>query len=142
MVWQKGRRRQRRSPKRAALRRGRLNGMEHAVMSATIPVSEPISVPWEPSTTARVSVNAEGAWRSTVGSREVTIAVIDAGFDVHSLLRSVDVTVTKVRPGSIYCGSDPSHGTRVAQLISGARGFYPGVAPRCRLLLIDLPQYC
>jgi hypothetical protein len=100
-------------------------------------------LPWELATTSPVSVNAQEAWRVTRGSRAVTVAVIDSDFDLAAL--SSQAQVRLIRIGS----SQPArhkrqagHGTRVTQLIAGSRCGYPGVAPGCDLLLIELDLEC
>ncbi|MBM3275704.1 MAG: S8 family serine peptidase [Candidatus Sericytochromatia bacterium] len=85
-------------------------------------------------------VGAPGAWDTTMGDPQVTVAVIDTGIDIHhpdlrgKVLSGADV----VNPGAGWV-DDLGHGTAVAGVI-GSRGWripgLAGVAPGCRLLPI------
>jgi hypothetical protein len=97
-------------------------------------------VPWELSSSAPVSIRAEEAWQITRGSPEVTIAIIDEGFDKSWLPQGAYFETVSV--GVERDGPRCFHGTMLAGLIAGTRMGYPGVAPRCRLLGIELPSYC
>ena len=104
--------------------------------------------PWE-------QVEVEGAWRTTSGNPEITVAVIDGMFNPdHPELRGRsrdnwdvpgydgDVQVS----GRLFAASPStaSHGTHVAALVSGdqsnALGF-GGFAPDCSLMLIQLSDH-
>lgn len=97
-------------------------------------------VPWELSLEAPVSIRAEGAWRVTRGSAEIIVAIIDEGFCLSHLRSTTAAYMAQVRASKRM--AEPGHGTALAGLIAGTRAGYPGVAPGCRLLLIDLPAIC
>jgi hypothetical protein len=98
-------------------------------------------VPWELSLHAPISIRAEGAWRVTRGSPDVTVAIIDDGFDLSQLKVGTVAHLAQV-PGCKWPAASSGHGTALAGLIGGTRDGYPGVAPGCRLLLIALPTIC
>jgi hypothetical protein len=103
-----------------------------------------IKVPWELGSGAGLSIRAEEAWKTTRGSPNVTIAIIDEGFDVQRLPHGSEVEVLSA---SKCTASSPrlskaDHGACLSELIAGSRKGYPGVAPQCRLLLIELPSFC
>jgi len=101
-------------------------------------------IPWELRSGFGLSIRAEDAWKITRGSPDVAIAIIDEGFDVRSLRLGSKIEVQSAS----RCTSSPTrfssttHGARLSELIAGSRKGYPGVAPQCRLLLIELPSYC
>lgn len=101
--------------------------------------------PWE-------QVQIEGAWRTTMGNPEVTVAVIDGMFNPdHAELRgrSHDNWDVPGYDGDVQfsgrlLSSSPakaSHGTHVAALVSGDQSNslgFGGFAPDCALMLIQL----
>ncbi len=97
-------------------------------------------VPWELSSNALISIRAEEAWRITRGSPGVTIAIIDESFDTSWL--APGALIDTVSACNEHRSLSSVHGTLLAGLISGTRVGYPGVAPSCRLLGIELPSYC
>ena len=96
-------------------------------------------IPWELSLDAPVSIRAEGAWRVTRGSPTVIVAIIDEGFDTSQLRNGAQVDVVRVTSSP---PRSTGHGTAMAGLIVGTRAGYPGVAPECRILAIELPAIC
>jgi len=96
---------------------------------------------------AGADVKALAAWEVTRGSRRVTIAVIDDGFDLgHPDLRERGKIVSPYDFGQ--GDPDPSpgladaHGTAcagVATAVGGDGVGVTGIAPRCRLMPIRIP---
>jgi hypothetical protein len=100
-------------------------------------------VPWELASTSIVSLRVQDAWELTHGSPEVTIAIIDESFDLQRLPSAAQVQLVRAAHDSIVPSwAGGYHGTRLAELIVGSKHRYPGVCPRCKLLLIQLPSYC
>ena len=100
-------------------------------------------VPWELASSSYISIRAGGAWKISCGSPSVTIAIIDEGFDIRKLPPSSEVKVlsaSKCAAPSTRFSS--AHGALLSELIAGNGQGYPGVAPKCRLLLIELPSFC
>lgn len=83
-------------------------------------------------------LGSERAWEKTMGSSEVTVAVLDDGFDLdHPDLR--DQNIMAYNTASYF--SEGDHGTHVAGIIgasinNGMLG--AGIAPDASLLLIDV----
>lgn len=101
------------------------------------------SIPWELSSDAPISIRAEGAWSVTRGSKEVTIAIIDSGFDLRDIPQGVCFEMRSAVDGDRHDNiNEGRHGTLIAQLLCGSHSGYPGVAPRCRFVFIDLPLRC
>jgi len=103
-----------------------------------------VQVPWELASGSGISIRAEDAWKISRGSHNVTIAVIDEGFDVRRLPPGSEVEVLSAskRRASLTGFSNAAHGARLSELIAGSKQGYPGVAPGCRLLLIELASFC
>ena len=100
------------------------------------------ALPWELSSDSQFSINAEEAWRVSKGSSEVTVAIIDDGFDTSRLPENARFELLHVRNRSTISRKTITHGSHLAELIIGNREGYPGVAPECNLLMIDLPSVC
>ena len=110
---------------------------------AAIPLNHCSSVPWELSSDAPISIRAEGAWKVTRGSKDVTVFIIDTGFEPAGIPPNVCFEIQRVFDGSIDPGEEcDRHGALVAQLLCGSRSGYPGVAPHCRYMFMDLPLCC
>lgn len=78
-----------------------------------------------------------------MGSPEITIAIIDEDFELARLPATADVHCQDAfAPADHNRHLSSDHGTRLTELIVGSRDGYPGVAPKCRLLLIRLPSIC
>ncbi len=96
---------------------------------------------------AGADVRALAAWKVTTGSRRVTIAVIDDGFDLgHPDLRERGKVVAPYDFGEDDPDPSPglgdAHGTAcagVATAVGGNRVGVTGIAPRCRLMPIRIP---
>ncbi|MGH7361527.1 MAG: S8 family peptidase, partial [Candidatus Methylomirabilales bacterium] len=96
---------------------------------------------------AGADVKALAAWRVTTGSRRVTIAVIDDGFDLgHPDLRERGKIVAPYDFGEDDPDPSPglgdAHGTAcagVATAVGGDGVGVTGIAPRCRLMPIRIP---
>jgi hypothetical protein len=103
-----------------------------------------VQVPWELASGSGISIRAEDAWKISRGSHNVTIAIIDEGFDVRRLPPGSEVEVLSASKcaASLTGFSNAPHGARLSELIVGSKEGYPGVAPGCRLLLIELPSFC
>ena len=110
-------------------------------LERTLAAVSSAAVPWELSSNAPVSIRAEEAWRITRGSPDVVVAIIDDGFDRSWLPPESLIDIVTVH-SQRYTSTLRLHGTLVAGLIAGTRFGYPGVAPGCRLLGIELPSYC
>lgn len=97
--------------------------------------------------TSRADIGATEAWDYTRGHRDVSIAVIDDGFDLahpelgaaDRVLAPLDVTNGTADPSPV-AGSDQWHGTSVLGLICAAHNGQGacGVAPLCRFIPIKL----
>jgi hypothetical protein len=82
-------------------------------------------------------------WAETRGDPEVCIAVLDGPVDLtHPALRGAGLTVLETLvPAAADRGPACRHGTHVASLIFGRHdGPVPGVAPRCRGLIVPIFQ--
>jgi subtilisin family serine protease len=85
-------------------------------------------------------IDAENAWRITIGSPAITVCIIDSGVSAaHECLQGAD----KIVAGYDFAGldADPSpttssHGTACAALATAAAGQILGVAHGCRLMPI------
>src|SRR5262245_45380351 len=82
-------------------------------------------------------------WAETLGDPAVCIAVLDGPVDLsHPSLEGANLTWGETLvPGTIDLGPACRHGTHVASVIFGQHyGPVPGVAPRCRGVLLPIFQ--
>src|SRR2546426_2392791 len=99
-------------------------------------------VPWELTANEPISIRAELAWRITRGRPDVTVAIIDSGFVLSRLLPEANVDLRSSARRHDHSTESGDHGSLVAELLCGSRRSYPGVAPQCHYLLIELPIDC
>jgi hypothetical protein len=82
-------------------------------------------------------------WAETLGDPAVCIAVLDGPVDLsHASFRGANLTqVATLVPGTADLGPACRHGTHVASVIFGRHdGLVPGVAPRCRGVVLPIFQ--
>lgn len=88
------------------------------------------------------NIESESAWEKTMGSRDVTVAVLDQGFDLnHGDLVNQFVSPYSTVTDSYSGLSVNDHGTHVAGIIGSSADNYflgAGVAPETSIMPIDV----
>ena len=89
-----------------------------------------------------LAVNAPKAWTITVGSPDITVAVVDDGFDTsHDFLKDKIVEPYNVFTKTQELSNGAGHGTHTAGLAVGLvrkDGKAAGIAPGCKLMPIQV----
>ena len=115
-----------------------LNGAELSLNYA-------VTIPTPPDASAQAGAtgfsNNALSWLGVTGDNSqwgkgITVAVLDTGVNNHLALKPG--TVTQVNLATPGVGTEQSHGTAVASIISGDHPLTPGVAPASNILSIQI----